>query len=123
MSPDYLFKVFMMERPVLHFELCRSEFLRHYNEVSGPLKDRKVWEEPMPDKVDMGYDYVTFELVDQNTIRCAQYPGGGIPFWWKPSYVTLERGHRKFFEWKDTDSDHDGMDRDGDSIVLDVYWP
>ena len=77
----------------------------------------------MPDRVDMGYDYVRFELLDADTIRCAQYPGGSTPFWWKPDYVTLERGHSVWFEWTDTECDQDGMDRDADSVVLDVYWP
>ena len=113
----------METKPILRFELKRTEFLRQYDEVSGPTKDCKTWEEPMPEKVDMGYDYVKFELVDDNTIRCAQYPGGGTPFWWKPDYVMLERGHSVCFEWQDTDSDHEGMDRDGDSITLSVYWP
>ena len=83
----------MESKPILRFELTRTEFLKHYDEVSGPQKDSKTWEEPMPEKVDMGYDYVEFELIDENTIRCAQYPGGGVPFWWKPDYVMLERGH------------------------------
>ena len=113
----------MESKPILRFELTRTEFLKHYDEVSGPQKDNKTWEEPMPEKVDMGYDYVTFELMDENTIRCAQYPGGGVPFWWKPDYVMLERGHSVWFQWQDTDCDHDGMDRDGDNVVLDVYWP
>lgn len=115
--------VIMESKPVLRFVLTRNECLRHYDEVSGPEKDYQEWEEPMPDKVDMGYDYVTFELLSEDTIRCAQYPGGGIPFWWKPDYVLLERGHSRWFQWTDTESDHDGMDRDGDRVTLEVFWP
>ena len=113
----------MESKPVLRFELTRNEFLRQYEEVSGPGKGCRTWEEPMPEEVDMGYDFVKFELIDDETIRCAQNPGGGVPFWWKPDYVFLKPGHTVCFQWQDTDCDHDGMDRDGDNVVLDVYWP
>ena len=113
----------MSTKPILHFELTRNRSLSHYEEVNGPMIDSREWDEPMPEKVDMGYDYVEFELLPDGTIRGAQYPGGGTPFWWKPDYVLLKPGSKASFYWEDTEDDHDGTPRDGDTVILNVHWP
>ena len=60
----------MRTKPILHFELKRTEFLKQYDEVSGPQKECTEWEEPMPEKVEhvvSGGDYLGKLAAKYNT--------------------------------------------------------